>query len=62
MRKRDLKDRHDVVAMTANKCVRADTVRSNATQQTCYRNNIIILHCDFVFAVSDLVNRTEYTV
>jgi hypothetical protein len=30
--KRGLKDRDDVVAMTANKCVRADTVRSNTAR------------------------------
>ncbi|KAE9539746.1 hypothetical protein AGLY_004998 [Aphis glycines] len=64
-KKRDTKDRGDVVAMTVNKCVRAETVRLNTAKQTCYHNNnyyIIIIIRRFISVVNDLVNRTEYTV
>jgi len=63
-KKRDTKDRGDVVAMTVNKCVRAETVRLNTAKQTCYHNNnyYIIIIQRFISVVNDLVNRTEYTV
>jgi len=38
-KKRDAKDCGDVVAMTVNKCVLAETVRLNTAKQTCYHNN-----------------------
>jgi hypothetical protein len=49
-------------------CARRYRAIEYGSAETCYRNNIIIiLHRDFIFAVSDLVrltqpNRTEYTV
>jgi len=62
--KRDLEDRGGVVAMTANKCVRAaESVRPNTARQTCYHNNnyyYFIIAPRFIFVLNDLVNRTQY--